>query len=61
MAISICFQDLVDDLRSNLRGDLENVVDALMVEPALYDAKELRKAMRVRSGPDVFARRIYHV
>lgn len=37
---------LVDDLKSELRDELQAVIEALMDKPALYDAKELRKAMR---------------
>ena len=41
-------QDLVEDLKGELSGDLEQVVEAVMTPPRLYDVRELKKAMKVR-------------
>lgn len=39
-------RDLIKDLKSELRGNLEMLVKSLMRTPASYDASELRKAMK---------------
>lgn len=41
------FQDLVNDLKSDLGGHFEDAVVALMFTPTEYDCMELRRAMRV--------------
>ena len=41
-------EDLVDKLKSDLRGDFEDTTVALMTSPPLYDARLLRGAMKVR-------------
>ena len=41
------FQDLVDELKDELRGNFEQAVEALMDAPPVHDAKTLRKAMAV--------------
>ncbi|XP_022089502.1 annexin A13-like [Acanthaster planci] len=42
-----CFgEDLVEDLKRELRGNLETAVEALMLPAPVYDAKTLREAMR---------------
>ena len=43
-------QDLVKNLKSELKGKLEEVVLCLMMSPAEFDAMQLRKAMKVRVG-----------
>ncbi|XP_072016622.1 annexin A13-like isoform X1 [Amphiura filiformis] len=41
-----CFgKDLVDELKSELRGNFEQAVEALLDAPPVYDAKCLRRAM----------------
>lgn len=40
-------KDLMSDLKSELSGDFENLILALMEPPARYDAQQLRKAMQV--------------
>lgn len=42
-------QNLIKDLKSELGGDLLKVVLACMRPPAEFDARELSKAMEVRS------------
>ncbi|KAB0393398.1 hypothetical protein E2I00_003768, partial [Balaenoptera physalus] len=39
-------RDLMDDLKSELSGNLEQVILAMMTPTVLYDVQELRKAMR---------------
>ena len=38
------------DLKSELSGDLARLILGLMMPPAHYDAKQLKKAMEVRCG-----------
>ncbi|GMS83873.1 hypothetical protein PENTCL1PPCAC_6048 [Pristionchus entomophagus] len=38
-------KDLLDDLKSELHGDFEDVILALMERSPVYDARQLRKAM----------------
>lgn len=40
-------KDLLADLKSELHGDFEDLVLALMERPPVYDAMQLRKAMEV--------------
>ena len=40
-------QDLMNDLKSELSGNLEECLLAMMEPTVLYDAKCLRRAMRV--------------
>lgn len=41
-------KELTSDLKSELSGDFEQLILALMDHPAVYEAKELRRAMAVR-------------
>ena len=38
------------DLKSELSGDLARLILGLMMPPAHYDAKQLKKAMEVKCG-----------
>ena len=40
-------QDLLDDLKSELSGNFEQVILGMMTPSVLYDVQELRKAMQV--------------
>ncbi|XP_059844705.1 annexin A3a isoform X3 [Hypanus sabinus] len=40
-----CGRELIDDLKGDLSGDFKNAIIALMLPPALFDAKELKRAM----------------
>ena len=39
-------QDLIDDLKSELGGNFEKTVLALMMPPAEYDAREVKEAIK---------------
>ena len=43
----ITFQDLIKELKSELSGNYENLVLALLMPPDEYDAYELNRAMEV--------------
>lgn len=47
---SLCsaFQDLMKDLKSELSKNLERLIIGLMLTPAEFDAKMMRKAMEVK-------------
>lgn len=47
-SVSIVLQDLISDLKSELSGDLEELILALFKSTEYYDAWCLNKAMRVR-------------
>eukprot|EP00062_Callorhinchus_milii_P018836 gi/632972694/ref/XP_007902785.1/ PREDICTED: annexin A4-like isoform X1 [Callorhinchus milii] len=38
-------KDLIDDLKSELGGHLESIIEGLMLTPAVYDAMELKNSM----------------
>ena len=42
------FQDLIAELKSELGGDLENMVVAMILAPDVFYARELDKAMKVK-------------
>ncbi len=44
----ICSQDLMKDLKSELSKNLERLIIGLMLTPAEFDAKMMRKAMEVK-------------
>ncbi|XP_067895210.1 annexin A3a isoform X4 [Heterodontus francisci] len=41
-----CGRELFDDLKGDLSGDFKNVITGLVLPPALFDAKELERAMQ---------------
>jgi hypothetical protein len=41
------FQDLIDELKSELGGDMENLVVAMLLSSDVFYARELDKAMTV--------------
>ena len=49
--VLICFilKDLIHDLKSELTGNFENLVLAMMMSPAHFAASELREAIKVSS------------
>lgn len=40
-------KELIDELKKELSGDLEDVIIGLMETPTKYDAMQLQKAMKV--------------
>ena len=44
--LPLSLQDLISDLKSELSGNLEECILALMEPLGLYDARSLRKAMK---------------
>lgn len=40
-------QNLIEELKSELGGNFENVVEGLMLTPAKFDAQQLSYAMEV--------------
>jgi hypothetical protein len=44
----------VKDLKSELGGSFEKVILAMMMTPAEYDARELKRAMEVRYDDFIF-------
>jgi annexin A6 len=47
MTVALSLQDLMADLKSEISGDLARLILGLMMPPAHYDAKQLKKAMEV--------------
>uniref|UniRef100_A0A2K6CK08 Annexin n=1 Tax=Macaca nemestrina TaxID=9545 RepID=A0A2K6CK08_MACNE len=45
-------RDLMSDLKSEISGDLARLILGLMMPPAHYDAKQLKKAMEVQLAPE---------
>lgn len=41
----------MDDLKSELSGNFEQVILGMMTPTVLYDVQELRKALKVRGPP----------
>lgn len=48
VTLGLSLQDLMADLKSEISGDLARLILGLMMPPAHYDAKQLKKAMEVR-------------
>lgn len=48
MTLPLSLQDLMADLKSEISGDLARLILGLMMPPAHYDAKQLKKAMEVQ-------------
>lgn len=42
----------MSDLKSEISGDLARLILGLMMPPAHYDAKQLKKAMEVQLAPE---------
>lgn len=48
VTLGLSLQDLMADLKSEISGDLARLILGLMMPPAHYDAKQLKKAMEVQ-------------
>lgn len=48
--LQMLLQDLMADLKSELSGSLAKLILGLMLTPAQYDAKQLRKAVEVTAA-----------
>ncbi|XP_071971651.1 annexin A3 isoform X2 [Engystomops pustulosus] len=44
--LAACGKELKDDLKSDLSGNFEHLMVSLILPPALFDAKQLKKAMK---------------
>lgn len=45
--VTQCLQDLIKDLKSELSGNFEKLVLAMLKTPAQFDAYELKEAIKV--------------
>ncbi|KAG9480612.1 hypothetical protein GDO78_012202 [Eleutherodactylus coqui] len=45
--LSACQKELKDDLKGDLSGNFEHLMVSLILPPAVFDAKQLKKAMKI--------------
>ena len=50
LGFSRSLQDLIDDLKSELGGNFEDLCVAMLTPPRVYDARQIHEAVSVRVG-----------